>query len=240
MSPFLQTGMLKTPTTTSCETECEVKTVSVRNQRHQRLLLELSRAERPLTGGELAARCDVTRQVVVHDIAIIRASGVDIVSTPRGYWLQRGNPGRNTTVLSVCHSPDLTELELTTLVDYGIEVVDVTVEHPLYGELRGGLRLASRRDVELFLRQVKQSDVMLLSSLTDGFHLHTVVFPHKERLNEAIAALKQRGIQVFGSDDDDDGDSGESTPGEYPHNSHGEDSHGKDSHGGDSLGEDPH
>lgn len=167
-----------------------------RTERQNRLLQELAKADRPLTGSELATRCNVTRQVVVHDVAIIRASGVQILSTPRGYWLQKESP-RETRVLSVCHPPELTEIELLTLVDFGIEVLDVMVEHPIYGDLKGGLHLSSRRDVELFMQQVHDSKVTLLSSLTDGFHLHTVSPPHNERLQEAIEALRQNRIEVF-------------------------------------------
>ncbi|MCL6452428.1 MAG: transcription repressor NadR [Alicyclobacillus sp.] len=167
-----------------------------RTDRQNRLLEELERADRPLTGAELAERCQVTRQVVVHDIALMRAAGVDIVSTPRGYEL-RGPERDRVTVLSVHHPPEATERELMTLVDYGIHVEDVIVEHPVYGELRGALHLGSRRDVELFLRQVAEADALLLSSLTDGFHLHTVRAPDLERLCEAVAALRRAGIQVL-------------------------------------------
>lgn len=160
------------------------------------MLNELERAERPLTGTEIAERCGVTRQVVVHDVALLRAGGVEIMSTPRGYELRGPQTGR-VTVLSVYHPPELTEAELLILVDHGIQVEDVVVEHPVYGELRGGLHLASRRDVELFLDQVRQSDALLLSALTEGFHLHTVRPPSEDRLVEAILALRQRGIQVL-------------------------------------------
>ncbi|WP_249226491.1 transcription repressor NadR [Alicyclobacillus mengziensis] len=170
-----------------------------RKSRQERMLAELSASTRPLTGTELAERCGVTRQVVVHDVAILRAAGVNIISTPRGYWVQTV-PSAQTTVLSVCHTPELTEVELMTLVDFGIEVVDVIVEHPLYGELRGQLHLSSRRDVELFLENVASSDALLLSSLTEGFHLHTVAAPTQGRLLEAIQALRARGIEVFEED----------------------------------------
>lgn len=175
--------------------------MSERTERQERLLEELSKADRPLTGSELATRCDVTRQVVVHDIAIIRASGVNIISTPRGYQLQQTEPHGNKTVLSVFHTPEFTEAELTTLVDFGIEVVDVIVEHAVYGELRGDLHLSSRRDIALFLQQLRETDALLLSSLTEGFHLHTVIYPHRDRLFEAIKELKEKGIQVFDCED---------------------------------------
>jgi uncharacterized protein len=173
--------------------------VQDRQTRQERLLAELSESNRPLTGTELAERCGVTRQVVVHDIAILRAAGVNIISTPRGYWVQT-TPSAKTTVLSVCHLPELTEVELMTLVDFGIEVVDVIVEHPLYGELRGQLHLSSRRDVQLFLEKVASSDALLLSSLTEGFHLHTVAAPTPLRLREAVQALRAHGIEVLEED----------------------------------------
>lgn len=167
-----------------------------RTTRQDRLLAELTASERPLTGAELAERCGVTRQVVVHDVAILRAAGIDIISTPRGYQVQV-TPLLHTQILSVCHPPELTKIELMTLVDFGIVVMDVVVEHPLYGDLRGALQLASRRDVDLFLDKVQSSDAVLLSSLTDGFHLHTVSCPMPGRLKEAIQVLRKNGIQVF-------------------------------------------
>ncbi|MCL6636662.1 MAG: transcription repressor NadR [Alicyclobacillus sp.] len=152
-----------------------------------------------MTGAQLAAICGVTRQVVVHDIALLRAAGEPVLSTPRGYWLRPDREGRSPEqhVLSVCHPPELTETELLLLVDHGVHVVDVQVEHPIYGDLRGNLHLSSRRDVQLFMERVRSSGAALLSSLTDGFHLHTVEAPDAARMAEAVAALKAHGIQVF-------------------------------------------
>ncbi|MBX5436995.1 MAG: transcription repressor NadR [Alicyclobacillaceae bacterium] len=167
-----------------------------RRERHRRLLELLQASADPLTGAELASRLDVTRQVVVHDVALLRAQGVPVVSTPRGYLLQHGDR-RHQQVLAVCHPPELTAAELYTLVDFGVQVLDVIVEHPLYGELRGGLHLAARRDVDLFLQQLQTAGAALLSSLTDGHHLHTVECAHPERLAEAVEQLRRLGIQVF-------------------------------------------
>lgn len=167
--------------------------------RQQRLMKLLQDGRDPITGTRLAEACAVTRQVVVHDIALLRAAGIDILSTPRGYWLQTPDnaEARPTHILSVCHDPSLTAAELLTLVDYGLSVLDVIVEHPLYGELHGSLLLSSRKDVEWFMQQCATSDATLLSSLTDGHHLHTVAYPSTQRLKEAIAQLRREGIEVF-------------------------------------------
>jgi uncharacterized protein len=167
-----------------------------RTARQERLLQALSQSADAMTGTELAEHCGVTRQVVVHDIALLRASGTLILSTPRGYRLQ-GEPLQHRSVISVFHQPAQTELELTTLVDFGVTVVDVLVEHAIYGELRGFLQLSSRRDVAAFMEKVQTNDAVLLSSLSGGHHLHTVEAPSEERLQEAVAALRTEGIQVF-------------------------------------------
>lgn len=170
-----------------------------RTDRQQRMLDAFQQSSDPLTGTELALRCGVTRQVVVHDIAILRAAGEAILSTPRGYCLQRMVPAGHQVILSVCHPPALTETELCILVDYGVHILDVQVDHPIYGDLRGSLHLSSRRDVDVFMSSVRTSSAVLLSSLTDGSHLHTVWCADLTRLAEAIEALRSAGIQVYES-----------------------------------------
>lgn len=168
--------------------------------RQKRLLDILTTRNEPMSGAELAERCKVTRQVVVHDIALLRASGVSILSTPRGYLLQTQDDEQQLKeyVLSMNHPPELTAVELRTFVDYGIRVKDVIIEHPLYGELRGSLNLASRRDVDLFLQKVNDTtEDALLSKLTSGFHLHTVEYQTITHLQEAIQELRRLGIQVL-------------------------------------------
>ncbi|WP_047153993.1 transcription repressor NadR [Aneurinibacillus tyrosinisolvens] len=173
--------------------------MSERTERQKRLVMELASSNGAVSGSELAERCHVTRQVVVHDIAILRAAGEPIVSTPRGYMLLPDDPKltKKQHVLSVSHPPELVGRELEILVDYGFHIKDVIVEHPLYGELRGSLLLSSRRDVELFLQQSKSSSGTLLSQLTDGYHLHTIESASLDHLPDAIEKLRKHGIQVF-------------------------------------------
>jgi uncharacterized protein len=170
--------------------------MSERTERQRRLLEVLAASREPRTGAELAQLCNVTRQVVVHDIALLRAKGVSIHSTPRGYWLPEQVEQTREYVLAVKHQAELTQMELYILVDHGVTVKDVFVEHPVYGELRGTLHLASRRDVDLFLDSVQRAKAPLLSSLTDGFHYHTVECEDSVRLQEAVAKLKEAGIHV--------------------------------------------
>jgi len=165
--------------------------------RQSQLLSFLSDAAGPLRGEDLAKTLGVTRQVVVHDIALLRASGVDVVATPRGYYLARASLGRHREVLAVRHGVQQTGDELYTLVDHGILVVNVMVEHPVYGEISGTLRIESRLDVDQFLDKISRHHAHLLSDLTGGYHMHEVEFSHRVQLDKAVAALVARGIEVF-------------------------------------------
>lgn len=168
--------------------------------RRERILTLLRQAGGPVTGAELARRLGVSRQVIVQDIALLRAAGEDIVATPQGYRLGPGGSlGPYRAVLAVSHRPEETADELNTMVDCGLRVLDVVVEHPLYGELRGLLLLDSRADVAAFLERVARTGAALLSSLTGGVHLHTVEAPHPDALERARESLRRQGILLEGS-----------------------------------------
>ncbi len=148
----------------------------------------------PIRGGELAKRFHVSRQCLVQDMAILRAGGEEITATPRGYQLPKVNERVHREVIACKHAPERTEEELQTLVDYGVKILDVIVEHPIYGELRGSLMLESRADVQEFLDHVCSSKARLLSALTGGVHLHTVEASRPDAISRARADLRKRGI----------------------------------------------
>lgn len=148
----------------------------------------------PIRGGELAKHFRVSRQCLVQDVAILRASGEEILATPSGYRLPKESGHSHRAILACRHEPRRTEEELQILVDYGVKILDVIVEHPLYGELRGSLMIESRADVQDFLAQVRTSRAALLSSLTGGIHLHTVEASRPEMISQAKARLRARGF----------------------------------------------
>ena len=160
-------------------------------QRRTEILRRLTETASPLSATALAARLGVSRQVIVGDVALLRAGGTEIQATPRGYLLS-AEPAGVTAVLACVHGSAQTQRELTLMVDYGAEVVDVMVEHPVYGQLTGQLRLRSRYDVERFVE--KAAGTAPLSALTDGIHLHTVRCPDADTLRRVTAALKAEGF----------------------------------------------
>jgi hypothetical protein len=163
----------------------------------RRAILDVLGSDAALPGDAIAERFGVSRQAIVHDIAILRAAGSPIVATVRGY-LHAPNTGddRTRAVVAARHRPEDAVEELNALVDLGVRVVDVVVEHPVYGELRVELRLASRADVQVWAEVTRQSGAHLLSELTDGVHLHTLEAEEPERLTRATAALARLGFLV--------------------------------------------
>ncbi|WAH36556.1 transcription repressor NadR [Alicyclobacillus dauci] len=164
--------------------------------RQQSLLKIIQSNSNPVSGQALAKELDVTRQVVVHDIALLRALGYSILSTPKGYMLN-AETATNRVLLAVSHTPEQTGTELNVLVDCGLRVIDVRVEHQVYGEIVGNLYLSSRRDVEHFLRKIAKDQAPLLSSLTDGLHYHLVEYGTADQLADAVLQLKLAGIKVI-------------------------------------------
>ena len=148
----------------------------------------------PVPGGEIAKHFRVSRQCLVQDVAILRASGVEILATPSGYRLPAEPNRAHRAILACKHPPERTEEELQILLDHGVRILDVIVEHPIYGELRGSLMLESRADLQDFLAHVRASHAALLSSLTDGVHLHTVEASRPELISRAKAQLRSRGF----------------------------------------------
>lgn len=169
-------------------------------ERRAGLLQLLRERGEAVTGTELAQRLCVSRQVIVQDVAVLRAAGQDILATPRGYLLVHSTHAAHRAVLAVRHSREETEEELTLLVDEGLRVVDVVVEHSLYGELRAPLMLTSRADVRAFTARLAETGAALLSELTGGVHLHTVEAWSPEGTARAREALRRRGM-LLGEED---------------------------------------
>jgi uncharacterized protein len=168
--------------------------VASADRRRRRILEFLRQRGAPITGGELARRLGVSRDSLVQDVAILRASGEQIVATPKGYRLPESSSHLHRAILACRHAPERTEEELEILVDHGVKILDVIVEHPVYGELRGSLAIESRADVRDFLTRVRTSHAALLSSLTGGVHLHTVEASRPEMIVRAKRRLRERGF----------------------------------------------
>jgi Predicted small molecule binding protein (contains 3H domain) len=166
-------------------------------ERRENLLTLLKNSNEPIKAASLAKLTGVSRQVIVQDMALLRASDEPVIATQQGYlyFTDIRAKGMQRIIYSR-HAPSDTERELNILVDHGVSVLDVGVEHSFYGKIFRPLKLRSRLDVKRFVAQMAENDAHLLSSLTGGLHLHTIEAPTEEILDEVCDALSQEGFLV--------------------------------------------
>ncbi|MFZ7104043.1 MAG: transcription repressor NadR [Peptococcaceae bacterium] len=169
-------------------------------RRRQKIIKTLAKAAKPVKGAELSEILGVSRQVIVQDIALLRAEGEQIIATPQGYFLidQSANHVNNVVRVFACRhdSSRGMEKELRIMVENGGKVLDVIVEHPLYGELKGNLMLGEINDVSNFIENLEKSGAEPLSVLTKGIHLHTVEAPSQSILDKIQEGLKKEKLLV--------------------------------------------
>ncbi len=168
-------------------------TVLTAEERRRAVAALLREAEGPISATALAERFSVSRQIIVGDVALLRAAGADISATPRGYVAGRRETGVVRTIACI-HTPEQMGEELTAIVDAGGEALDVVVEHPVYGQLTGQLRVRSRYDVAEFLRRVEEHAAKPLAELTGGIHLHTIRCPDEDTYQRVSKALGHKGF----------------------------------------------
>ena len=159
--------------------------------RRAAVLSAISSANGPISATTLAKECGVSRQIIVGDVALLRAAGAKIAATPRGYVLQQEHSGILRQV-AARHSEKDMETELNIMVDQGCTVLDVLVDHPIYGQLVGQLQLSSRHDVHQFVQRAAQAQP--LSLLTEGIHLHTLSCPDEDAFRRVCDALQAAGL----------------------------------------------
>ncbi len=163
--------------------------------RRQAILNDLTGVSTPLSATKLAEKYNVTRQIIVADIALLRAAGNSIRAEHRGYVLDRGHNG--ITRQLVCrHTKEGVTDEFYAVVDNGGRVLDVQVEHSIYGTISAQLSIASRFDADEFVRAVGDTGASQLSDLTGGVHIHTVCAPSEEALARIEQKLDELGILV--------------------------------------------
>lgn len=166
--------------------------------RRMRLLQLLKEREEPITGSELAAKYHVSRQVIVGDITLLKARNEPIIATSQGYLrLNHTSPHPVATrTIASNHSPEQTEEELNLLVDHGVTVKDVTIEHPVYGDLTASIMVSDRKEVKQFMKKIHSTQSSYLSELTGGIHLHTITSSSEAKLDEAEEAFKKSGFLI--------------------------------------------
>lgn len=159
-------------------------------ERRDQIIQILKSNKEPISGSEIAKRLGVSRQIIVQDIALLRAVNKNILSTTKGYILYYQDKEKVNRCFLVKHTTDEIEDELCTIVDFGGKVLDVIVSHEIYGQIATDLIIVTRQDVYEFVEKIKTKKTVPLKELADGVHFHTVEADSEEvldRIEEALA-----------------------------------------------------
>ncbi|MCR5607412.1 MAG: transcription repressor NadR [Treponema sp.] len=164
------------------------------DERRNKILETLQNAKSPISGTQLAELFAVSRQVIVTDIALLRTSHPELLATNSGYVIMGISNTRR--VFKVKHTDEQTEDELTCITDLGGTVVNVYVEHKVYGTISAPLNISSKRDVMNFIKDLKSGVSSPLKNITHGYHYHTVEARSEGILDEIEEALKEKGYLI--------------------------------------------
>ena len=162
------------------------------SDRRQEILKNIKESDRPVSGSKLAKDYDVSRQVIVQDIALLRASGYDIISTNRGYVLLK--PGKCERIFKVRHTAEEIEKELQIIVDNGGRILDVFVYHKIYGVVKAPMNIKTRKDIYEYVKTLSSGKSSPLLKITDNYHYHTVQADSENILDNIQKDLEECGF----------------------------------------------
>lgn len=160
-------------------------------KRRKEIIAFLMAEQKPVSGSTLAKLFGVSRQIIVQDISVLKASGYKILSTHNGYIVY--DTPLKERVFKVQHTTEQTEDELTCIVDLGGTVADVFVWHKAYGRVVAKLGIVSRMHVKQFIDSVRSGKSTELMNITGGYHYHTVRAESEQVLDQIEKALRERG-----------------------------------------------
>ncbi|MGD7044098.1 transcription repressor NadR [Jeotgalibacillus proteolyticus] len=165
--------------------------------RRQKILDKLRNSQSPVTGGELASVMNVSRQVIVSDITLLKAKQEPILATSQGYlYMPQPQTAKITKTIVCKHTPEQSEKEMLIIVEGGASIRNVSIEHPVYGDLTASMMLHTVTDVKNFMEKITATDASFLSQLTDGIHLHEIEGESEPLLQKIEDALDEAGILV--------------------------------------------
>jgi transcriptional regulator of NAD metabolism len=163
--------------------------------RRDNIKSDLTKSDEPITGSKLAKLYSVSRQVIVQDIALLRATGCKIISTSNGYMIYE-NKKEYTKLLAVKHTQEDIRDELETIIDFGATVVNVMVIHPVYGEITANLMLSSRKHIEDFIDKLQKNKSVPLMRLKNGEHYHLIKANNAKILDQVEKELYKKGFLI--------------------------------------------
>lgn len=165
-------------------------------RRQELIINSLKESAQPISGREFSSKTNVSRQVIVQDVSILKAKNEPIIATSQGYIYLNKEADENVKrqIIAVKHTPEQTRKELNIIVDHGVTVKDVKVEHAVYGDLTASVLVSNRAEVAQFVKKIEEANATYLLSLTDGIHLHTLEADSLDKIEAACRDLSKVGI----------------------------------------------
>lgn len=162
-------------------------------QRRIEIEKRLLNADIYLSGTMLAEEFNVSRQVIVQDIAILRAKGISVIATPQGYIIPKApKEGLKKVIKSSHHTLEELQEELEIIVDNGGSVLDVIIEHDVYGEIKADLNITSKKEIISFIKNLGSSVSRPLSTVTNGVHFHTIEVKNEQDYADILNELSKK------------------------------------------------
>ncbi len=167
-------------------------------ERREEIIKALENGTKPISGSELARQFAVSRQVIVQDIALLRAVNKNIMATNKGYVLfrEKDQIGKVQRAVCVCHEDHDILNEFECILDFGARILDCTVEHEIYGQISVELVIQSMEDARKFVSQLEHCESKSLNILTGGIHYHTIEASGIRVLDAVERALDEAGYLV--------------------------------------------
>lgn len=165
--------------------------------RRKKIVDILKKNGQPVSGSRLSAEMGVSRQVIVQDIALLRAGNAKIYATPKGYVLSsEGESKRVRRLFMVRHTSQEIVDELTTIIENGGKVLNIIIPHDVYGQLTADLIIESKEDIATFYARLSESHSGPLLQISDGIHIHTVEAASDRILQNIERDLREKGYLI--------------------------------------------
>lgn len=166
------------------------------NERREKIRKDLKKSLKAIKGSAFAEKYGVSRQVIVQDIALLRAVGEQIISTADGYIYFSFHMNKPKRVFALKHETSDINKELDTILENGGVLLNVFIDHPIYGDLVADMIIGDEEQKKAYIEKCSAVEFTPLMALTDNIHYHTVEATYEENLDKIEAALKELGFLV--------------------------------------------
>lgn len=163
-------------------------------ERRIEILKAIKNSTEPVSGSRLSSLFGVSRQVIVQDIAILKTAGNNIISTSRGYAMEK--PSYATRIVQTKHNDEEMEDELNTIVDLGGAVINVFVYHKIYGKIQAELNISDKKNISDFMESIRSGISKPLKNITSDYHYHLIRAVDEGTLNRIEEKLAQKGYLI--------------------------------------------